>query len=99
MSLTRPSRLDNSFVFHSVFRDQLPAKLQLFSQLAREKGKNIPSLMSDYRVAHRIPPERQRGGKRQEGGFSRKKSKDKPSLYIFLYRWFSIKTDKDNPKK
>lgn len=30
VSLARPSRLDNPFVFHSVFRDQLLAKLQIF---------------------------------------------------------------------
>ena len=33
--LARPSRLDNPFVFRSVDRDQLPAKLQLFHQTAR----------------------------------------------------------------
>ena len=29
--MARPSRLDNSFVFHSVVRDQLDAKVQRFS--------------------------------------------------------------------
>jgi hypothetical protein len=40
VSLARPSRLDNPFVFHSVFRDQLPAKVQHFHESARGWWKN-----------------------------------------------------------
>ena len=45
----RPSRLDNSFVFRSVFRDQLPAKLQHFPE-TQGLFEKYPQKMSAFFV-------------------------------------------------
>ena len=46
--LARHSRLDNSFVFHSVFRDQLFAKVQLFRNTKVHFAENCWNLTQIY---------------------------------------------------